>query len=169
MIAAGRRPATINRRLETLRRLGRWAHTTGTLAVDVVRDVRPVRTVRNRQPAGLTDSEVHAMLRAAGASGHGLAARNCALMQLMLQTGIRVGELAMLRVGDVIINDRSCSLRIRQGKGLKAREAPRSRRPSNRLVDPAMMLGRPHSGGRIRIEEHQIGIGANRDGPFAGK
>jgi site-specific recombinase XerD len=124
MIAAGRRPATINRRLEALRRLGRWAHTAGMLAVDVAHDVRPVRTVRNRQPAGLSDSEVHAMLRAAGASGHGLAARNYALTQLMLQTGIRVGELAMLRVGDITVNDRSGSLRIRQGKGLKAREAP---------------------------------------------
>ena len=124
MIAAGRRPATINRRLEALRRLGRWAHSSGMLAVDVVHDVRPVRTVRNRQPAGLTDSEVHAMLRAAGASGHGLAARNYALVQLMLQTGIRIGELAMLRVGDVTVNDRSGSLRIRQGKGLKAREVP---------------------------------------------
>ncbi len=86
MIAAGRRPATINRRLEALRRLGRWAHTSGMLAIDVVSDVRPVRTARNRQPVGLTDSEVHAMLRAAGASGHGLAVRNYALMQLTLQT-----------------------------------------------------------------------------------
>jgi integrase/recombinase XerC len=124
MIAAGRRPATINRRLEALRRLGRWAHTSGMLAVDVVHDVRPVRTVRDRQPVGLTDPEVHAMLRAAGASGHGLAARNYALVQLMLQAGIRVGELAALRIADVTINDRSGSLRIREGKGLKAREVP---------------------------------------------
>jgi integrase len=63
--------------------------------------------VRNRQPVGLTDSEVHAVLRAAGASGHGLATRNYALVQVMLQTGIRVDELAMLRVGDVTVNDRS--------------------------------------------------------------
>jgi site-specific recombinase XerD len=94
------------------------------LAVDVVHDVRPVRMVRNRQPVGLTDSEVHAVLRAAGASGHGLATRNYALVQVMLQTGIRVGELAMLRVGDVTVNDRSGGLRIRQGKGLQAREVP---------------------------------------------
>ncbi len=124
MVAAGRRPATINRRLEALRRLGRWAHTTGMLTVDVVHDVRPVRTVRNRQPAGLTDPEVHGVLRAAGASRHGLAPRNYALVQLMLQTGIRVGEVATLQLGDVTINDRSGSLRIRQGKGLKAREVP---------------------------------------------
>jgi site-specific recombinase XerD len=124
MIAAGRRPATINRRLEALRRLGRWVHSSGMLAVDVVHDVRPVRMVRNRQPVGLTDAEAHAVLRAAGASGRGLAARNYALVQVMLQTGTRVGELAMLRVGDVTVNDRSGSLRIREGKGLKAREVP---------------------------------------------
>lgn len=54
MIAAGRRPATINRRLEALRRLGRWAHSTGVLAADIVRNIRPVRTVRNRLPAALS-------------------------------------------------------------------------------------------------------------------
>lgn len=124
MIAAGRRPATINRRLEALRRLGRWAHSTGVLATDVVRDIRPVRTVRDRRPAGLTDPEIHALLRAAGASRHGLAARNYALVQLMVQTGTRVGEVAALRVDDIILNDRSGSVRIRQGKGIKAREVP---------------------------------------------
>jgi len=64
------------------------------------------------------------VLRAAGASRQSLAARNYALVQLMLQTGIRVGELAALRVGDITINDRSGSVRIREGKGLKAREVP---------------------------------------------
>src|SRR5271166_2385828 len=55
MVAAGRRPATINRRLDALRRLCRWARSTGTLSGDVVHDLRPVRTVRNRQPAGRSD------------------------------------------------------------------------------------------------------------------
>lgn len=61
MVAAGRRPATVNRRLDALRRLCRWARGTGALTVDVARDVRPMRTTRNRQPAGLTDIEVHAL------------------------------------------------------------------------------------------------------------
>lgn len=83
-----------------------------------------MRTVRNRQPAGLTDAEVHAVLRAAGASSHGLAARNYALVQLMLQAGLRVGEVAALSIGDVTLHERSGSVRIRHGKGLKAREVP---------------------------------------------
>jgi site-specific recombinase XerD len=124
MVAAGRRPSTVNRRLDALRRLCRWAQGTGALAADAARGVRPVRTARNRQPVGLTDVEVHALLRAAGASSHGLAARNYAMAQLMLQAGLRVGEVAALRVADLIINDRSGSVRILHGKGLKAREVP---------------------------------------------
>src|SRR5271157_5624653 len=60
MVTAGRRPATVNRRLDALRRLCRWAHGTGALAADAARGVRPMRTTRNRQPVGLTDVEVHA-------------------------------------------------------------------------------------------------------------
>ncbi|MCV5968678.1 site-specific integrase, partial [Lactococcus petauri] len=61
---------------------------------------------------------------AAGASSHGLAARNYAMAQLLLQAGLRVGEVAALRVADITMNDRSGSVRIRHGKGLKAREVP---------------------------------------------
>ncbi len=124
MIATGRRPAAINRRLEALRRFCRWARGTGVLTTDVAEGIRPVRAVRDRQPVGLTDVEVHAILRAAGASSHGLAARNYAMTQLMLQAGLRIGEVAALRIADVTMNDRSGIVRIRHGKGLKAREAP---------------------------------------------
>jgi len=46
------------------------------------------------------------------------------MTQLMLQAGLRVGEVAALQVGDIIISDRSGSVRIRHGKGRKAREVP---------------------------------------------
>jgi integrase/recombinase XerC len=124
MVAAGRRPATINRRLDALRRLCRWARGTGALASDAARDVRSMRTARNQQPSGLTDIEAHALLRAAGASSHGLAARNYAMVQLMLQAGLRVGEVAALQVADLSMSERSGSVRIRHGKGLKARDVP---------------------------------------------
>ena len=124
MVAAGRRPATVNRRLEALRRLCRWARSAGSLRADVARNLRPVRTVRNRQPAGLADPEVHGLLRAAGASTHGLAARNYALVQIILQAGLRVGEVAALRMDDITLADRSGVVRVRQGKGLKARDVP---------------------------------------------
>jgi integrase len=58
------------------------------------------------------------------ASSHGLARRNYALVQLMLQTGLRIGEVAALRRGDVTLRDRTGVIRVRHGKGLKEREVP---------------------------------------------
>jgi site-specific recombinase XerD len=63
-------------------------------------------------------------LRAVGAPSHGLAAWNYAIVQLMLQAGLHVGEVAALRTGYVIMSDRSGRVRIRHGKGLKAHEVP---------------------------------------------
>jgi site-specific recombinase XerD len=124
MIAADHRPATINRRLEALRCLGRWACGTGALDADTLGHVPPMRTIRDRRPDGLTESEIHALLRAAGTSSHGLAPRNYAMVQLILQAGLRVGELAALRLSDVTVNARSGSIRVSQDTGLKAREIP---------------------------------------------
>ena len=42
MVAAGRRPATVNRRLDALRRLCRWARGTGALSADATGNVRPM-------------------------------------------------------------------------------------------------------------------------------
>lgn len=75
MVATGNRPTTVNRRLDALRRLCRWAQGMGLMAADLARDVRRIRLPRQCQPLGLLDAEVHAMLRAAGASTHGLARR----------------------------------------------------------------------------------------------
>ena len=47
VVAAGRRPATANRRLDALRRLCRWARGTGALDVDAAGNVRPMRTTGN--------------------------------------------------------------------------------------------------------------------------
>ena len=149
MVAAGHRPASVNRRLDALRRLCRWAMLEGSLSTDVARGVRPVRTVRNRQPTGLSDREVHGLLRAAGASTHGLAARNYALVQLMLQTGLRVGEVSSLTIGDVVLHERSGLVRVRHGKGLKGCSAMnRSTRPLSTLA-PRRPISRPISNARI--------------------
>jgi integrase/recombinase XerC len=94
----GLRPATVNRRLEALRRFCRWAQQSKRLRTNVALDLRPVRTVRNTRPMGLIEPEVHTLLRLAGESGHGLATRNYALVQLIVQAGLRVGEVAALRI-----------------------------------------------------------------------
>jgi site-specific recombinase XerD len=120
----GLKPATINRRLEALRRLCRWAHQQKMLTANIAQELKPVRAARGHPPKGLTDPEVHALLRAAGESRQNLAKRNYALVQLMLQAGLRVSEVSALNVSDVRVRDRSGAVRIRHGKGRQEREVP---------------------------------------------
>ena len=124
LIQRGLKAASINRRLEAVRRLLRWAEASGAVTRNVALHVKSVRTARDRRPHGLTVAEVHSLLRAAGESAHGLARRNYALVQLMLQSGLRVSEVAALRREDVVVRDRTGKVRIRHGKGLKEREVP---------------------------------------------
>lgn len=124
MIIAGHRPATVNRRIAAVRRLCRWARGTGAITADICRDVRRVPVSRDRAPHALVAAEVQALLRAAGASSHGLARRNYALVQLMLHTGIRVGEVAELRIEDLELRDRSGGVRLRDRIDLKGRYVP---------------------------------------------
>jgi site-specific recombinase XerD len=124
MIKAGHRPATVNRRIAAVRRLCRWAHGTGVMTDDISRDVRRVPLSRDRAPQALLAGEVQALLRAAGASSHGLARRNYALVQLLLHTGIRVSEMAELRIGDLELRDRSGRVRLRHAVDLRERHVP---------------------------------------------
>ena len=117
-------PATINRRLQALRRLCPWAMRCGVLAHDPTQELKTLHTPHVYQPLGLHEAEVHVLLRVAGASPHGLSRRNYALVQLMVHTGVRVSEVAALSVGDLVLYDRSGALCIRDGKGRKARIVP---------------------------------------------
>jgi integrase/recombinase XerC len=76
------------------------------------------------RPPALTGVEAQGLLRAAGQTRHGLAKRNYALVTVLLESGLRVGEVCQLRRGDLDIRDRSGRVRVREGKGRKAREVP---------------------------------------------
>ena len=120
----GLKPASINRKLEALRRLCRWAQREGKMPTNPAAEVKLARTVRDLRPLGLTELEVTALLRAAGQSKHGLSKRNYALLQILLQAGLLVSEVAALRIADVVLRERTGSVKVRQGEGSKQREIP---------------------------------------------
>lgn len=117
------KPASVNRKLEALRRFCRWAHTSGKLRTNVAAELKLTRTPRGTQPKGLIAAEVQALLRAAGQSRRALARRNYAVVQLLLQAGLRVSEAAALRIEDLEIRERQGKVRI-GGKGNKERHVP---------------------------------------------
>ena len=70
-------------------------------------------------PKSLRRREVHALVRAAQRYG---SKRDVAIVQVLRHTGVRVGELADLRLSDVALSVRRGQIVVRQGKGQKYRE-----------------------------------------------
>jgi site-specific recombinase XerD len=120
----GHPPATVNRRLQGLRLLFQWLVERNWIAENPTTHLRFMRKSGTLQPLALRRREVFTLLHAAAASPHGLALRNEALIQLMLQAGLRVGEVTALTPVDLTLKTRSGSVRVREGKSRKAREIP---------------------------------------------
>jgi site-specific recombinase XerD len=78
-------------------------------------------------PRALSRSELNRLTRAAeqdAVAGVHQGKRNLAVIQMLRQTGLRVGELVALTKDDVEISERKGSLTVRSGKGGKFRVVP---------------------------------------------
>jgi integrase/recombinase XerC len=115
-----RSPATVNRRLAGLRKLCRWAKAQGLIADDPTERIKGVERVKTA-PKSLDRSQLKALIRRVEKAGDKL---DMAIVQVLRHTGIRVGELANVRLADVVLGERKGSVTIRQGKGNKWREVP---------------------------------------------
>lgn len=115
------KPATINRKLATLKSFLHWA-------VDVrllrnghgLRVLQAIREAR-RDPRWLDRREQHRLLRAVEQAGKG---RDVAAVTLMLNTGLRVAEFCAVNWKDIRLSDRQGTLTVRKGKGSKRRQIP---------------------------------------------
>lgn len=113
-------PATINQRLVALTSFFQWALIQGYAHSIPTLDIKGVGA-RKRVPKSLSENELRRLLRAVHASGN---RRDTALIELLAGAGLRVGELLALRIGDLVLNDRSGYVVVRQGKNANYREVP---------------------------------------------
>ncbi len=120
----GHPPATVNRRLQGLRLLFRWLVDCHWMVENPTTHLRFMRKSGTPQPLALRRREVFALFHAATTSPHGLGPRNMALVQLMLQAGLRVGEVTALTRADLTLKTRAGTVHVRDGKGHKARDIP---------------------------------------------
>ncbi|MEH7826883.1 site-specific tyrosine recombinase XerD [Gemmobacter denitrificans] len=122
--AEGLSKATRARRLSAIRQLYRFAHEEGWRADNPALRLRGPG-LDKRLPQVLTHDEVDRLLEAARDKGRSLddQARNCALVELLYATGMRVSELVELPVAAVRGDPRMILVR---GKGGKERMVPLS-------------------------------------------
>ncbi len=127
--------ATVNRRLQTLRLFGRFLHETGQIPENPSGDIELVHnsTVNGTTPRTLTPAEVIRLMEAIETGRPSLVARDQAIVQLMLQAGLRVHEVAELRLRDLVTERRKMSVDVRGN-----REGPLRRIPLNAMVTRAV-------------------------------
>ncbi len=151
------KPATVNQYLAGVRAYARWAKATGLITDNPTNGIRSLRQV-DTAPRWLSRSEQYKLLRtvreavqlgtlrAQGqntAPGYIWPRRDACLVVLLLNTGLRLSEVAALTLKDVEINDRSGTVRVRQGKGRQTRSVPLNK--DSRTVLTAWLSVRPET------------------------
>lgn len=111
-----RAPATINRRLQTLRKFCAFAMQSGLMTSNPAEGIRLVRNgERNATPTPLTEKQIEALLKASSSEQPSLARRDTAILMLLLHTGLRVNELVELCLDDVQFDHPGVHLVVKDG------------------------------------------------------
>ncbi|HUG31438.1 MAG TPA: tyrosine-type recombinase/integrase [Acidimicrobiia bacterium] len=113
-----RASATARQRYASLKQFFKWAAGEGEIPVDPMATIDPPRVVEQPVPV-LTVDQLRALLKACGNDFEGR--RDEAIIRLFADTGMRLGEMAGLRVQDV---DLSLAVAIVKGKGSRFRTVP---------------------------------------------
>ena len=135
------KPKTVNRKLSSLKSFLNWA-----CSEDLISEHRTPRMphpIKEEKvgPQWLDRNEQHALIRTVE---QGKNQRDLTIIQLLLNTGLRVSELCSLMWSDIKITSRKGRLIVRSGKGGKRREIPLNKDARQVLFD----LGYRHHKGQ---------------------
>lgn len=124
----GMAPATVAQRYRSLQQFFRWLADEGEIARSPMATMRPPH-VPEAPPPVLTTDELRALLKAC--EGQALPERrDMAILRLFLDSGVRRGELAGLKLADL---DFDSHVAIVLGKGRRPRAAPFGRKTAQAL------------------------------------
>lgn len=114
--------STVNVHLCALRSFCAWLAENGILSSDPAMRLKAVGRHAPLAPQALTASQINVLLREAQQTRHGV--RDHAIVQVLVQTGLRIGECVALRLADVQISERQGHITIRAGMGNTFRVVP---------------------------------------------
>ena len=125
---AGKR--TLGRKLSALRAFYRYGIRVGAFGSNPARAIATPRSSRPL-PKVLPQAELCAALDRLAAEDEPAARRDCAILELLYGTGVRVAELAALRWGQLDLEESAVTV---VGKGSRERRLPLGRRARQALV-----------------------------------
>jgi site-specific recombinase XerD len=153
--------ATVNRYIAALRAFSSFILLKRWHRRQLTRDLKRYRIYTSRIPASLSRREVRRMISAVDEkSRNGL--RNMALLQLMLQCGLRVGEIVCLSRDDVTLHKTVGRLRVRAAKPEHERTIPLNATARRALQDhlDALIPGSGSDPLFISERGRRMGVGA---------
>jgi site-specific recombinase XerD len=118
-----RATSTVNGHLSALRAWCAWLTEHRYLEENPAKGIKLVGRQETSSREGLSDDQVNALLRQVQSSSRDKV-RNYAILQVLLQTGMRLDECSHLMIEDIEFGGRSGRVTIRSGKGNKARVVP---------------------------------------------
>ena len=154
---AGRAPSTINRAIGAARSFCRFLFEEGRLETNPAQALRSIRLGPPLAPKHLTVSEVQLLLSLPDTTTP-MGRRDYAILMLLYNTGLRVGELCALIRDDISLPAEGCGLLQVVGKGRRLHRLPVNRPAADALLahladredtEPALFLNR--SGDRFSV------------------
>ena len=126
------KPKTINRKLSSLKSFLNWAVAEKIISDHHIPHIPILIREEKIGPQWLEPLEQHALIRKVEQGNN---QRDLTIIQLLLNTGLRVSELCNLMWSDIKITSRKGRLTIRSGKGDKRREIPLNKDARKALND----------------------------------
>lgn len=129
----GRSLSSVNRSMQSLRKFGRFAEENGICRANPAQDVDLIANHARPVPRILSDQEVNRLLRAAKSDSMGGSQRDRAVLYLLLEAGLRVGEVALLRRDDLDLEAEPPAVVIRSRGKRPERRVPLNK-PTTRAL-----------------------------------
>lgn len=139
LLDGGAEPATARSRQLALRRFSGWLAEEGEIESDRLLGLKPPKLDSKIVPE-LSDVQLVALLAACKGKDF-RERRDEAIIRLMIETGLRAGEVVLMNVSDVNLQEGSAV--IRRGKGGKGRSVPFGSR-TGRAIDRYLRARRTH-------------------------
>lgn len=120
--------ATINKVWNGIKKFSRWAGKENT--IEDISVVKPIG-YKNEAPKALDRLELNRLIREIDRTEN---KRDMAILQLLINTGLRLSEMISLDRSDLEISDRKGHVNVRKGKGNKERIVPLNKEARRALV-----------------------------------
>jgi site-specific recombinase XerD len=130
--------ATVNVHVAALRTWCQWLVQSNYLVENPATNLKLVGQVQATTPDPLSHTAVNALLREVRRGLHGK--RDHAIVQMLLQTAMRIGECQALHWQDITFREKKGSVLIRSGKGNKSRSVPLNSSVRLALVEYAALI-----------------------------